>query len=56
MVLLTVEEVAFLLKRSKSTIYKWVSSGDHMGKYFKRIGGKPMITEEDFDKYCKECR
>ncbi len=56
MVLLTVEEVALLLKRSKSTIYKWVSSGEYMGKYFKKIGGKPMISQEDFNKYCRECK
>lgn len=52
----TVEEVAHLLKRSKSTIYNWISSGDHMGKYFKRIGGKPMVSKKDFEKYCRECK
>lgn len=54
MVLFTVDEVAHLVKRSKSTIYRWICCDEHLGPYFKKIGGKPMLSEEDFLKYCEE--
>lgn len=54
MELLTVDDVAQRLKRSKSTIYKWICFGEHLGPHFKKIGGKPMLSEKDLEQYYED--
>jgi excisionase family DNA binding protein len=54
MVLLTVEDVALRLKRSTGTIYNWIHKGECIGPKFKKIGSKPMISDEDVKKYYDE--
>ena len=51
MKLYTVEEVASMLKRNKGTIYNWINKGVHLGPKFRKIGAKPMISEEDIKAY-----
>lgn len=51
MKLLNVEEVATILKKSQSTINQWISNGNGCGGLFRKIGGSPMILEEDFNKW-----
>ena len=54
MKLYTVEEVAEMLKRNKGTIYNWIHKGVHLGPRFKKIGAKPMISEDDIRAYYEE--
>ena len=51
--LLTVDEVAEMLKLSKYTIYEKIKAGDI--KAFK-VGRKIRITEDDLKEYIESCR
>jgi hypothetical protein len=49
MKLLNVEEVATILKKSPSTINQWISNGAGCGGLFRKIGGSPLILEDDLN-------
>ena len=50
----TVDEVAQKLGVAKGTMQQWISKKTDCGPYFKKIGGRPVMFEEDFDRYIKE--
>lgn len=54
MKLLTVEEVAEILRKSPHTINQWISNGSGCGGLFRKIGGSPLVLESDLEKWIKE--
>jgi hypothetical protein len=53
MKLLNVEEVATILKKSPSTINQWISNGAGCGGLFRKIGGSPLIFEDDLERWLR---
>ncbi len=51
MKLLNVEEVATILKKSPSTINQWISNGSGCGGLFRKIGGSPLILEDELNQW-----
>lgn len=51
MKLLTVEDVAGVLKKSPHTINQWICNGAGCGGLFRKIGGSPLILETDLNEW-----
>jgi hypothetical protein len=51
MKLLTADEVADRLNKSRVTIDQWISKGQHCGTLFRKIGGAPMMLESDLNNW-----
>jgi hypothetical protein len=49
--LLNVEQVAEVLKKSPHTINQWISNGAGCGGLFRKIGGSPLMLEDDLNNW-----
>lgn len=54
MKLLTVQEVAEVLRKSPHTLNQWISKGEHCGPLFKKIGGAPLMLETELISWVEE--
>ena len=54
--LISLSDVAEKLGRKKGTINNWVHLGKELGPKFFRVGGKQMVTVEDFNDYIRACQ
>jgi hypothetical protein len=54
--LLSLEDVCEKLGRKKATINSWIHYGKEIGPNFFKVGGKQMITVDDFNSYISKCK
>lgn len=54
--LISLSDVAERIGRKKATLNNWVHLGRELGPKFFRVGGKQMVTVEDFNEYIMNCK
>lgn len=54
--LLTVEEVAEILKIKVGTLHQWIQRKENAGSYFFKVGGTLRIKKVDLQQYLEKCK
>jgi len=54
--LLTVDEVAEILKIKNGTVNQWVQRGVNLGPSFFKVGGSLRLKRSDLENYLEKCK